>query len=295
MHKLCIFFTLLWIQVSFAAESHVVLSYLPNMPVIQTSDLKIKMNYALPGSKMDGEDQQQIRVQVTLLSDSNQPIIKPPVDLLFVLKNFSISLNANDLSEKFLSESPEKMPHQVQTYQIVDKKLKLHFDESGHIQKNTEEFQVLFSEYPALREMNFENFLADWFQHLFALAGKNLYVGAVFKIPGDGDYADQIITYEITEITPTEVHANFQGSLGGKNMRLTGRISLDGKTAGMPEMTILGETKGHVVWNRKNALLYQVQGVQGINGVLKIGDTAWTLGLQMNHFLDSKIDSTPHE
>jgi hypothetical protein len=287
MNKLWIFFTFLWIHVSFAAETNVVLTYLPNIPVIQTSDLKIKVNYALPGSKMNGEDQQQIRVQVTLLSDSNQPIIKPPADLLFVLKNFSISLNANDLSERFLSESPEKMPHQVQTYQMVNKKFKLHFDESAHIQKNTEEFQVLFNEYPALREMNFENFLGDWFQHLFALAGKNLSVGAVFKVPGDGDLADQIVTYEITEITPTEVHANFQGPLGGKNMNLTGRISLDGKSEGMPEMTILGETKGQVVWNRKNALLYQVQATHGINGVLKIGDSAWTLGLQMSHFLNS--------
>lgn len=274
-----------------AADKFVHLQYLPNVPVLQISELKIEMVQALPGSKIDGEDRQTIKALVSIASDQpNQTAAQPPLDLLFVLKSYAVELKANGHSVQFHSEEPEKLPHQVQSYKMVDRPLRLHIDKDFNLKTDTGEFQAVFSELPALKEIHIENFLLEWFQHLFALAGKNLSIGSTFQVPTLGDQMESVITYEIKSITDQEVKADFNGQIGSKSLQLAGQIQLDGKKQSGVDMTLSGETTGNVTWNRQNALVYQFQAHHVIRGVLKIGEWAWTLSLNLTHHMESMKD-----
>jgi len=289
MFRFFILLAYLWITNLDAADKNIKLKYVSNIPVLQTSELKIVMLNSLPGVKLHEENSQVINAFLSIVSDQQDKIfITPPLDVMFTLKSYVIDLNINDRTARFHSEEPEKLPHLMQSYKMVDRPLKLRISKDCNFKASNEGLQSIYCEYPALKEIQIENFLYEWFQHLFALAGKDIYVGAIFDVPINVNQREGMLHYEIKSITDQEIQAGFNGKLREKILHFSNGLQENCKGPERMEMTVNGTTNGTVTWNRHNALVYSFQAKHLIKSTLSNGEESWTLNVNLTHHFVSK-------
>lgn len=240
------------------------LEYPSNAPVWQTSELMIEALGSLPGLKMHESSRQSIAALLSIPADQQDKTYStPPFDLTFIFKNYLIHFDVNQKQEKLSSDTPEKLPYYLQNFKLVDLPLKMHIHKE----------RVVFHELPIFKEMQLESFFSEWVQHMFALAGKDLYVGATFEVPFHVNQRESSIRYEIHAVTDKEIQAGFSGKLSNKS----------------PQMTMTGTTEGKVTWNRRNALLCSIQAKHLINSELTNGQESWILNYNLTHQLVSSL------
>ncbi len=274
-----------------AAEAPVQLQYLPHVPVMQTHTLQAEMSDALPGYKLDGEAVQSLSAVVTLKSDAPElPLTHPPFDLQFVLKDIHLELNANDVGIQVDSKTPHS-PLAAQSKELINHPITLHIRPDGSLDSSSAELQKLFADMPGVKDLHLEGIWYEWFLSIFALAGKELATGNLYAIETQGGNLPKVLNYRITAIDEKEVKAELKGSLEAKVMKIEGLFALDGKQQGNIELNLSGMVQGNASWDRQNALLCQLNAHYIYTGVLKIGDSAWTLNLNLKQQLDSKPQS----
>lgn len=263
-YHICIFLlAAFWID-SAVADSPQRLQYLSGIPVLQTSEVKIEVMGSAAGLNIHEEDRQTIKAVLAIDADQqDKHLYTPPLDLLFTVENYFIDFDINHKKGSFNSDSPDKFPYFLQSYQIVDKPMKLHISPELSLLWNTPE--------PSLGRMKFDRFLADWILPIFYLAGKDLYPGAAYQVAG--------LQYEIISISEEAINATF-----------TGKYQSQSPPGDAFHMALSGQVAGTASWNRQNALLYTLQAKHLIGADFKQGDRTWHLNVNLNH----QLNTAPH-
>lgn len=264
------------------ADESVRLQYQPNIPIELTSQLELQMDEVLPGFKLAGTSLQTTQADVSLVGESTDiPFLNLPFDLQFTLKSIQVDLLANNVKAGFSTSQPSNSMQLAQAQRLVNFPIKLHFDEKGMLAENNLELQKAFAEFPVLGQIHLDKFLQEWFEPLTTLAGFELVVGSKFQRERmNGSF----VTYEIITIDEEGVEAKFNGPIARNQIPLGNRP----KTY----LDLNGVFEGHVIWNRENALLCNVQAVYEYQAILKEEDSSWTMKFVIKHNLYPRsIDS----
>ena len=271
-----------------SSEVTVRLQYLPHVPVVQTSRLQIEMNDAFPGFKIKGKAFQTIESVITLAGDQSElPILQPPLDLTYVLKKIHVELSANNVKKGFSSSySPTSLPL-VQGTALIDRPLKLRLDTKFSLEKENSSLKKLLDEIPILHDLRLESFFLEWFQHLFALSGKDLALGHSYKVVVQGENYPYTFQYTITSLTDDNIQADIQGLIESKGIKLKGQFPMDGMKNSDAELSVTAKVQGNASWNLHNALVFRLDTHSAYTGVLKIADSTWNLGMNLDHHLNS--------
>lgn len=272
---------------SLKAGEPVRLRYQSNKPVAQTSQLEIRLNQSLPGFKLDARGNQTAQLQVTIEAERTPShLTKPPFDLLFVMNRFKLDLKANNDALSFDSQDPDAKIGSLKISKLIDRPLKLHIGEKGFLQDHTGDVQKLIEELPYLKDLDIKGSLIELFQYPFSLAGKDLVIGYEYtqELPGDSSAAS--IKYEITSITPNEIHAAIAGDIAPRKIKLRSPVVINKKREEV-DLVLTGTRKGSIIWQRDNALLYKLQVQHTYKGVVKVAGWDWVMSVLLTHQLVS--------
>jgi hypothetical protein len=244
------------------------LQYRTGIPYLQRNSILIEKSHALPGFKLDGTSRQAMEAEITLEDDNpSVPLASPPFNVIFVLTNLLMDLKINDHGVSFDARAPSVTLEQFKLKKIIDKPYKLRFDKEYHLDPNEGDFVKLLTDLNSFSSSELDGFIKEWFQHQFALAGKDLKVGD--KITRMASSLLPIVwTYEVTHIDDKEVQAEVTGQMASKNI-----FSFNFPTDAVQGMglTLEGEAHGKISWERQNALGYLGQLDFAISGIMKIG------------------------
>lgn len=268
----------------------VMLQYPVGTAVTQTHQVKMEMNYALPGFKLDGQATQTTLAQISLANEQMEgQYVQPPFDVIFTVKNLRVDLKLNDHLISFLADDPGIFLDQIKAQRILDKPYRLRFDQNYDLDIKGGEFEKLLVDLNSLTSQELAGFLQDWFQHQFAFAGKELSIGTMVRKESTTRLPVSW-TYEVTEITGEEIKADVRGHVESKNVKLLGEMQVDHQKqmeSGM-ELILEGVGTGTITWNRENALNYHAQIDFLMTGVMKMGDYSWTMRFNIQQQLESR-------
>jgi hypothetical protein len=274
-----------------AVEAPVRLQYLSDIPIRQTSKLTIDIDESFPNFKLNAKSKQSLQFILTIVTEQpDLPILQPPFDLTLVLKDFTIDLNANEESTAFDAKNPGSSIHMAQFSQMLDKPIHLRFNEDFTIQIPSQDLEKFTRELPVLKDIKPEIFLNELFQPLFALIGKDLFVGFKFqhKVPTEPDIpVPAVVNYEVTDIDDQAIVATFYGTIEPKTITLSSPLQFNKETNEIAELMLSGSLQGDISWNRKNALLYGLQAEYLYKGILKFGEWEWMMHVTIVHKVSS--------
>ena len=267
-----------------AGSSTVRLQYAPHVPVVQNTVLTLSMNQSLPALKLDTEAMQNLRAQLTLVSDQREVSVpQPPLDMLFVLRGLNINLKANGEAISFDSSKPGSTLMMAQVAKMIDRPIKLHFNDDFSVNGETQDLEAILRELPVLRELEPMALFQELFQHLFALAGKDLSIGdQILRTVPQNKTGPSSYEYVVTAITDQEIQAALNGRIEPRTITLNKVLKMDEKTEEKVELSVSGTVSGRVSWNRQNAMIYNAQIEHVFSGVLKIADWEWKLTAKLN-------------
>ncbi len=266
------------------------LEYLPNIPIIQTSELTLELTQSLPGLKLNANANQTLTATLSIVGEqSGIPMTQPPLTLKFVLKDLKINLKSNNEEVKFDVKDPKSALELAQLARIVDRPIELRFGKNFELQNHPEELQQILRELPMLQEFRPESLLQELFQHLFAFADKDLAVGLQIQQRGPIHPLSSeapIINYEITSLNDQEVRASIAGKMDKQTIQL--KHPLANGTVEPIEFTLMGALKGNATWNRHHALIYQLDVEYTYTGLFKIAEANWLTSVLLRHKIESK-------
>lgn len=288
MKILPLLLTVLFASFLHAGDPAVRLQYLPGVTLKHNCNITFSIKELQPGLNINSQAKQKIEFLTSISSDHlDIPITQPPLTLNFTLKNLSVDLVTNKVSRIFDTKNPNSLIFK-QVSEIIDKPIPLHFG-PGFVMENSPEIENLLKKFPLLRNLRPEFFLAQLFEPLFALAGKDLTVGTKFqhKIPNDAvSPLPSILNYQVTEINDQDISATFDGKIEQKLLSLTIPFKLNDRQEKI-EVVLSGTQKGEIHWNRKNALLYNLKTNFLYSALLKIGEFDWMIHIDLEQELDS--------
>jgi hypothetical protein len=272
---ICLGTAMLW-----GDEIPVRLHYLPDVPVVQTSRVHLERNDNFPGSSINGNGYQIIESVVTVQGDhSESPLLQLPIDLTYILKKIQIDLSANQVQAGFSPSDPH-----AALRKLIDFPLKMRF--TSNLEVNLEN-KNLFPNLPAIDSLNPEIFFTEWFQHLFALSGKDLAEGSIYKVALPRENYPSIFQYIITSIDDHTIQADIHGLITAKKIKVPGQVSFDGTKNSNAEISLSAKIQGHASWNRQNALICHFDTESDYTGTLKIDDSTWNLVMNLKHQFSS--------
>ena len=269
-----------------AGPSTVKLQYLPHTPVMQHTHLILSIDQALPALKLDTEAQQNLQAQLILLSEQREgAVLQPPLDLIFQLRGMKINLKANGETASFDSSHPGSSLMMAQVAKMIDRPIKLHFEDDFTIDGGAQNLDLLLRELPVVKELEPQALLQDLFRHLFALAGKELSMGdQILRTlpPNKTIYSPSTYEYVVTAITDQEVQAALNGRIESRTIALNKSLKMDENTEEKAVLTVSGTVSGRITWNRQNAMIYHAEIEHVFSGLLKIADLEWKMTAKLN-------------
>lgn len=272
-------------------EQPIKLQYLPGKPVSQVSVLKVRSQSFLPALKLNSQATQIIESVIGIAgSISDLPVIHPPFDLFFELKDMRVELKSNGVEASYHALDPENSLDLAEVNRLINRQIKIHFGKDFKIEGENPDLKKIMNELSILKELGLENFVMEWFQHLFALGGEDLAVGAVYKKKDTGLGFAQTLSYEVTAVDENEIHAKINGEMVPRIFTLKGDVEWNGSEqgGGAIEMTVSGPSKGTIAWNRQNALIHKLTLQQEITATIKMPATSWSIVFTLNHQIESK-------
>lgn len=288
MKILALLLTMLFASVLHAADPAVRLQYLPGVTVKHNCTMTFSLKELQPGLNINSQAKQKMEFLTSISSDHlDIPITQPPLTLNFTLKNLSVDLVTNKVSRIFDTKNPNSLMIK-QVSEIIDKPIPLHFGPE-FVMESSPEIENLLKKFPMMRKLRPEFFLAQLLEPLFALAGKDLAVGTKFqhKTPNDAiSPLPSVLNYQVTEINDQDVSATFDGKIEEKLLSLTIPFKLNDRQEKV-EVVLSGTQKGEILWNRKNALLYNLKANFLYSALLKIGEFDWMIHMDLEQALES--------
>jgi hypothetical protein len=223
---------------------------------------------------------QTVESEMTLISDAELPVSQFPLEVSYVLKKMDVQILANGLKAGFNTTSDSHSFSGALNARLIGQPVQLHFDALRNLKTNPH-FDKKLAELPLLEDLNLKDFLVDWFQHIFALLGKDLTLGSSHKIALKDGVHPATFYYTITNVTDEKIEADLKGFVEAQG------IKIDGQKCPGAEINLKSKISGHLNWDRKNAFVHQLESRSNCSGTLKIADAFWSLNMQMKHHFQS--------
>jgi len=277
------------------SHASVELTYLPNRPVTQESHIHVKLYQSLPGIKIDASMDQRLAATLTIVDRSDLPVTLPPINMLFTMKKMQVDLESNGTKISYDVKSPETSLFLAEVNDIINKPVKLHFDENFQLFGDTPDISQLSKELPILGDLQPSAFINELFQHLFSLAGKQLEEGEVYTIePSDESIGlpPKQINYTIKKIDEDTITAIFNGDIKEKKYDMDVEIKIGEDNQEIVGFSTKGKLTGEVSWNRKNALNYTLHSETNYIGHFNIASWEWLMEVSLVHDVTSTEGNT---
>lgn len=226
-------------------EANVELLFLPNTPVTQKSVLKITQKDLNESSVM----QQTLEASFFLKDKSDLPLNRAPFEIIFTLKELLVDIESHQLKTSFDAKKPNTSLLLAEIKDLIDKPVKLKFDKDYKLQANLLSLQQITKELPMLGDLDPQAFIENFFEYLFALAGRELNVGGVITIENKTKKTSifpQTVTYVITSIDNNWICADFSSKLDIEEKHPSTAPQISGNAIGKAR------------WKKNNALIYHV-------------------------------------
>ncbi|MEI8124954.1 MAG: hypothetical protein WCG42_04305 [Parachlamydiaceae bacterium] len=266
------------------------LQFLPSIPVQQTCSLVVDVQESEPILSMTTKGNQNFKFD--LLAKSSSPSTKGltlPATVTLTIRDVSIRVNANGQEAVFDPTGQKNSPALNAFSHLLNQPLNLVVDAHGNLESNSETFDRLLKEYPALSDLPLDSLVNDLVSDLFALYGEELSPGAKIEMqssPGPAFAFPAYVTYEITEINNKEITATLNGRVDSKKVALEKTIRLNGRPQKV-EMIISGTLKGKASWQRSNAMLYNLNCDYFYDAKLRSRDKQWTMKMKVSQTITS--------
>jgi hypothetical protein len=279
------------------SSSSVKLEYPSNQPVEYVFTHTLEASQVLPGLKFKGKAIQSIQATLTVNSQNNQPLLEnPPFEAVFTLQNLKIDLFINDESTSFDLKNPESSSpvSLAEAAQLLNRPIPFRIDNNRLIVHSSGELNRILRQMTLLEDVDFQFLLETLIHPIFALSGKELYVGAKFseKCPdGSCGVLPSTIDSAVTVINDKEVQAIFQGKSENKDISLKGKLGLNDPIGESIELVLGSTLQGKISWGRENALFCIADIFLEHKGVLKIGSWEWPLSTILKAKIQAKIPS----
>lgn len=265
------------------AEPPVKLQFTPQVPVVQTNEVVIEMRQSLPGVKLETTSREVFQAVVKVIDDqTGMAIAEPPIDLSYMLKNAKIELKINDREVKYDTQEPAVTVESAELSKLVDKPIKLRFEEGFALAQENPELTKLLNDFQVLQDIDLRGVLKEIFIYVFALAGKDLKVGANFQVDFPSDLTANVpirVNYEVVKIDDQIIQANMTASIDAKSIKLEKSLELHSGKLEEIAMSLNGKVTGKATWNRSNALLHDTDTAFTLTGTLKIAQLEWPLNV----------------
>jgi hypothetical protein len=271
-------------------SAEVELTFLPNKPVQQKSQLTIHLQQYLPSIRLNATMEQKLTADVSIVERSDLPVSQPPINILFTLKDLTIDLRANDKEASYQVNKPNTSLFLAEIQDMIDEPIKLRFDDHFRLKPDTIGLVQLSKELPILSQIHPQSFIEELFQHQFALANRQLEVGKTYtiKINEGVGIKPTSIAYSVIDINKDEIVAEMKGNIPPIIIDMPIEIPIGDVLYDTVHLTVDGEFSGEVRWSRKNALLYTLKVATTYRGVYQIADWEWTMDLDIHHQVDTQ-------
>lgn len=272
------------------ASAPVKVSYLPSVPVVQTSEVSIDINESLPLLHLASKAQQVLKIELTV---SPQPgisrLAQTPIELTLVLKDIFVNLFVNQEEAAFDPRGDRSAISLKEFSRLIDKPIRLKIDEKGSIIDVSGDMQKVKRELPALTDLGIEILFGELLQHHFTVLGKDLALGTKFQVPFAHEPVSPLpetVEYEIISITDKDVVAAIKGEIKPRQIELKTPMLLNEKEEKV-QLTFSGFLKGEGSWNRNNAMFFSLKNDYTYNALLKTSDKQWKMQITLSHKLTS--------
>jgi hypothetical protein len=293
--RTCFYFLLLLIcplRIN-AQEESLYLHYLPGQTAIQNNAITVDF---LENSQY----KQAVESHFTFTSQqSDFPVFQGPMDAQYVFKKIKFEYLTPEENFSYDTENPalshmdsELAAHCTQLNQLINRPLMLHFNNDLKLENKTDAYQDLLSELPLIQIFP-QDFFNDSFSHAFALAGQELKVGKTYQKVMH--FAESItpytVNYTILKITDEEVSALIFGEVEFQETESDFLVEEDvGEQPLKVEFHFKGKITGKGIWNRQNALIYQIDTISNFKG----GTTIQSQGKNEHQDVFFKINLVHH-
>lgn len=256
------------------------------IPVSISSKTTFEVQESLPVLKLKTQGTQQLKFEMKGLGEIDDlTSSRLPADVRITIKDLFIHLTVNG-KELIFDPRGEKVTVPLNHLsQLIDRSLNLRLDSQGYLVGGGDTFDSIFREFPALKQMAFQNALSDHLQHLFALHGREVLVGEVIQLKPLSDTPigpSPQMTCEIVEIDDDEIRGVIKGKLAPVSTSFS--ITVEGKEQpGAVKMILTGDVTGKVSWNRRNALISTLNNDYRYQAKMGLGDTEWMMLMTMNN------------
>lgn len=266
------------------------LAFVPNRPVQQESRLTIQLQQSLPGMQLQATMQERLMADVKMVDRADLPINRPPFNLLFTLKDLTVCLQTGDKQVEYQVNKPNTSLFLAEIHDMIDKPIKLYFDEKCHLLPHTPGIVQLAKELPLLSQIHPQSLAEELFQHQFSLAGRPLIVNKSYTIllKGMGMQPKSLI-YTITSINDQEIVATLKGDIPSTSFAMQTEVLTSNILRKGIRLTVDGLISGEIRWSRSNALLYALKLKTIYRGIYLATGFKGSLNLEMQQEVDTCV------
>lgn len=255
------------------------LKYLSGHPVLQESHMTVDV------SLKKGEQEKQLRaIQQAQAEVTLEPTVsQPPFELTLQLKQLRLEVGSGSRQETFDLLQPGSSRFLTELSAAVQQPIRVVIGQNWEIQSDSTAFQSLIQELQRLNGFSFGALFSEFFQHLFALANRDLEVGTTVTQQvklGANKEVSLPVEYRVVGITDREVRATLGGQLEPVTLQLA--RGLPGPEAKPTLLKLSGQLEGKVVWSRADALIHKAKSTFVYRGTLVDETGEWPIELQLS-------------
>lgn len=294
------FFLLLsFTKVEAVELTSVALQYQPNVVVEQVSIIRLEIQQRLPGLNLNLKTEQKLEGEMQVVSDqADMPVANAPFDLEFLPKRLVIQIDANDRLTVYDSAGRTSHPYMAQLEYLMNNAMKVHLREDFTLDDSIEQLDAVGRDLPQIKSFIPAAMLTQTFDQIFALGGKNLATGHTHRkkiLFGDTHLFPLNVDYEVTAANFKEVQAELRGKLDTYRVKI-GVVQKTQQGSDKKEpvdviLTLSGQVKGHISWDRRQALLCNMSIEHSFQGVMKAGNEEVPIAFTLVQILESKRKS----
>ena len=284
-----LFLRILFIFIPSVLSASIQLDYLSLTPVQQTSQVTIEVKESQPILNMSSKGSQMFKYNLVMKNGGERgKAVHLPADIVFMIKDLFISLKENESEIIFDPRLECSVPSLKSFSYLLDEPLNFSIDSHGNLKSKVNTFDRLLKEHPDLNQQPINSIVNNLIADLFALYDEDLVVGLKIEMqssPGPIFSICSYITYTIVEINEREVIAELTGIVEPQIISLAKPLQVNGRRPQKVEMKVTGAIKGKASWQRKNALLYNLNCDYTYNGELNCGDKKWGIGMKVSEII----------
>jgi len=268
---------------AFTVPENIQLKYLVGCPVQESSQWSTTIQSQ--GSLWQLYKKAQVDLEVKAAENNSGIATAFPLTLQMRLKGLQVGADGSS-SAHFDSDAPEQSIGMQEISKTLYRSIELTIGDNLQISVESEDTSEVVQELQEVGGFQIENLFSEMVQHLFALAGRDLYEGdtVIRQVSVPSSTETVSLEYKIVQITPQEVRATVQGTVPDWTMPVKQRLF---NTKGSSDqITLSGTVSGKIVWLRSNALIYKAKVDYDYHGTIDADGLTSPISVQLHH-LDS--------